>query len=251
MQAFSPLYLKIGISFESVLAIIKRNFTGGSNNTFPIAMIITACLTLLSCWMPWVMPNFIFGPNIGGVVLLGPDDTGWNGSLKLMGVTIPNWTTGCCAAVIAILSLVKIKGIIRGPELIPLILALYGLLHTGAIIIELILQNPVKERAGAIFLGTSYNSLGIGIILAFTCFIALLFLSNRPLRMGIRRVYDACCKSLVWSRCHTLYIQVVGIVTKRWHTFIIIVLACVAFISCLIISYFYDYYLEVMKSWDY
>jgi hypothetical protein len=131
-------------------------------------VIITACLTLLSCWLPWVKPNFIFGPNIGGEVLLGPDDTGWYGSLKLMGVTIPNWTAGCCAAVIAILSLVRIKGIIRVPELIPLLLAIYGLLHTGAIIVGMILKNPVKERAGAIFLGTSFQTIGIGLMLALT-----------------------------------------------------------------------------------
>jgi hypothetical protein len=85
--------------------------------------------------------------------------------LTLLGVTSPYWVTACCAGMIAILSLVGFKGKVPVPGIIPLLLALYGLIHTGVVLVTMIGQ-----------------SLGIGIILAFACFLFLSILSFRTLR---------------------------------------------------------------------
>jgi len=64
--------------------------------------------------------------------------TGWKGSLTLLGVTSLNWVTTCCAGMIAILSLVGFKGKVPVPGIIPLLLALYGLIHTGVVLVTMI-----------------------------------------------------------------------------------------------------------------
>ncbi len=235
MLAFNLPYRKISMLFGTVFARIFRILL---DNKYHFGVMITAGLMLLSCWMPWVTPHYEFGEREMGYVMLGPGDTGWHGSLNLMGATIPNWATGCCAGVIAVISLVEFKGIVRVPGLIPLLLALYGLFHTSAIIVELLHHNPIRSYAGGYRQGMSYQSLGIGIILAFACFLVLSIISNRPLQVGVYRVYDLCRMSLVWSRFRTSYIQVIGIITKRRLSFTIIFLAFAAFICFLIIFYF-------------
>jgi len=197
--------------------------------------------------MPWVTPHYRFGEREMGYVMLGPCENGWHGSLKISGVSIPKWTAGFCAGAIAILSLVRSIGIIRVPEMIPFLFALYGLLYTGAIIVGIIYQpSPIQTYAGGYRQGISYQSIGIGVILAFACFFALLYLSYGPLRVATKRVYDASCKSLIWSRCKLSINHVEVILKERRNAFIIILIAIALFICFAVISYFYYSPLEIL-----
>ena len=173
----------------------KPNPMDTPNKTFPLGVMITSGLMLLSCWMPWAIfsakPHFssqVPSEFLLGMPAMGPIEVtinGWNGSLTLLGVTSPNWVTACCAGVIAILSLVGFKGSVHVPGTIPLLLALYGLLHTGVVLVTMIGQ-----------------SLGIGIILAFACFLFLSFLSFRTLRA--QRVPVPKLARGVFPRSHSL-----------------------------------------------
>jgi len=53
----------------------------------------------------------------------------------------------------------------------------------------------------------------------------------------IRRFIEACRSTLLWSQCHSSYIRIVGMPPNRRYTFILIVLASVAFTFCLIPSF--------------
>jgi hypothetical protein len=149
------------------------------SKTFPIGVMIAAGLALLSCWMPWA--TFIGKPHTSAAIpsfflsQMEPIEitiTGWNGSLTIMGVSSPNWTTGCCAGIIAVLTVIRFLGRIRVTEMILLLLGLYGVLHTGAVLLMVINSEP----------GNGSPSLGIGLLLAFACFGVLSFFSLRAFR---------------------------------------------------------------------
>jgi hypothetical protein len=86
--------------------------------------------------------------------------TGWNGHVTLFGVESPNWAVVAAALVLLSLGVLELTQRWRAPLWLKIVLAAYGTVHLGAMIIILL----------------DKGTLGIGGLAALACFIAILFL---------------------------------------------------------------------------
>ena len=137
----------------------------------PVGIIVSAVVVVIASFMPWgsftstVSSPFSGGPFGGmspfGATRVSTAVNAWNGNLKLLGVTIPNWTTVIAALAILTIAILKSSSGLDAKPAASLILAGYGILHSGLFILILL----------------TGGSLGLGSLATLGAFVALLRLS--------------------------------------------------------------------------
>ncbi|MGA2620012.1 MAG: hypothetical protein ABSF26_20540 [Thermoguttaceae bacterium] len=140
-----------------------------------IGVTIVSVLIFAAAFMPWgeirATPaiNLPFGGNfpLGGNPLSGMNMTititGWNGSITLGGLSLPNWLVVLASAGVAALCWLKAASVWDAPSAVLFALAGYGLLHTG--VAWLALMGSDKSSAGVGSFLTALAFIGILVIL--------------------------------------------------------------------------------------
>ena len=148
------------------------------NKNWPIGIFLCSTLIVVASFLPWgsfqAAPQLPFsgGPFSDMNPLAGTQFTvninGWNGSFNLMGLTIPNWTLVVLAVLIALFAWLRAAHVWRAQPAASLALAGYGALHSGAVLMALLLN----------------GHMGIGSLLTCVSFVALIVLLIRELYVG-------------------------------------------------------------------
>ena len=137
-----------------------------------IGVTIASVLVFAAAFMPWgeisAIPtinspfggSFPFPGNPFPGVNITITVTGWNGSITVGGLSLPNWLVVLAAAGAATLCWLKAASVWDAPSAVPFSLAGYGLLHTGVALITLI--------------GSGKGSVGVGSVLTVLAFIGII-----------------------------------------------------------------------------
>jgi hypothetical protein len=148
-----------------------------------------AVLILLGAFMPWGqihgqpvvqghgLPYAGGHPFMGGRMSLTV--TGWNGTLTLAGLSLPNWLVVLATAGVAVLCWMRASSVWQAPTALPIALAGYGLVHTGFFTILLAASGDA--------------SLGVGSVVSTLAFMILLGIL-------IRQASDTGARSSRYSR---------------------------------------------------
>ena len=151
-----------------------------SDTKVAIGVSSAAAFILAAAFMPWgeirgtpmVRSPFGDGGPFGG----GPFGdmqitltiTGWNGSITLGGLKLPNWLAVLAAACVAAISWLRALGVWTAPSFVPFAFAGYGLLHAGFALVAL--------------MGSNRGSAGVGSLLTASAFVGMLVVLVRQLR---------------------------------------------------------------------
>ena len=122
----------------------------------PVGFIVCGAIVLLGSFMPWgtIRPQmpFSFGPMAVTV-------TTWNGSLNLLGMSVPNWFAAFCGVAASIVGMLSAAGIWNSAAL-GIVLPICGIIHSGMSV--------------AIF--AAKGKLGLGVLLILGACVAMLVL---------------------------------------------------------------------------
>jgi tRNA A-37 threonylcarbamoyl transferase component Bud32 len=120
------------------------------NRKWPIGVFVCTAVVFISAFMPWGSftgnPGFnmeMEGPfrdlmgrgNPFGGMKMTFEVNGWNGTLTLLGIKMPNWMPFVVSLVIGLLALLRALESLSAPRAISFVLAGYGVLHAGMFII--------------------------------------------------------------------------------------------------------------------
>ena len=94
--------------------------------------------------------------------------TGWNGSMTVSGIALPNWLVVVAAAAVAGLAWLRAGAVWTAPRPVPFVLAGYGLVHA----------------AGSAFvrMASDRGAAGIGSLLSAATFVGMLVILARQSR---------------------------------------------------------------------
>jgi len=132
---------------------------------WPIGIFIASAVVLVSAFLPWGsmqasfkialhdtplagLPERAFGnldPFKGIVVTM----TGWNGSLELGGLTLPNWLVVVAALAISAFCALRAASVWEVHPIVNILLASYGIFHCVALALVL-LSNSGRVNVGLI-----------------------------------------------------------------------------------------------------
>ena len=142
-----------------------------------IGVTIASVLIFAAAFMPWgeisaipaINSNSPFGgsfpfpgnpfPRMNLTITI----TGWNGSISLGGLSLPNWLVVLASAGVATLCWLKVASVWDAPSALLFALAGYGLLHTGVALFTL--MGSGKSSAGVGSFVTALAFIGIVVIL--------------------------------------------------------------------------------------
>ena len=130
---------------------------------------VAAALVFAAAFMPWgeirhAEISFGDGGVFGG---LSFTVTGWNGSVTLVGLTLPNWLVVLAAGGVALVGWLRASGA-GSPAFVPIGVAGYGLLHSLFALVALA--------------GSDRSSAGVGSLLTAAAFAGMLVLLGRHRR---------------------------------------------------------------------
>ncbi|MFH1037760.1 MAG: hypothetical protein V1789_03710 [PVC group bacterium] len=140
------------------------------NSRIPIGEMISSGVVLIASFMPWgSFKSTVRSPFGGGSqfsnIQITSTINGWNGSLTLLGITIPNWLVVVVALAVTVMAVCRQLKNMNVPPLLSILFSAYGLVHCGV---------------SVSILGTK-GTLGIGSLLSLAGFVSLIILSIKAL----------------------------------------------------------------------
>jgi len=129
-----------------------------------IGVTVAAVVVFLASFLPWGAfrgtPSLPFSPGFLPAVEMTFTLTGWNGSINVLGVTLPNWLVVVAAAAAASFCWLKDLRLWEAPRHSPCVAAGYGLFHAIWTAIALI--------------GSGKGSIGIGLLATLLAFAGMI-----------------------------------------------------------------------------
>jgi hypothetical protein len=145
-----------------------------ANHKFAIGISLGAAFIFAAAFLPWGVisgvPNLPgpfgesgpFGAMFGGLQLT-ITVTGWNGSINLGNLSLPNWMVVLAAAGLAAVAWLRALDIWSAPAFVPFALASYGLLHAGDFLVSMMRSSNASAGVGSFL--TTATFLGLLVML--------------------------------------------------------------------------------------